>query len=172
MYIKGLFQAYQQYLLAYKYNKYDIKTLTSLSSCILKIFDYIIQISSDISNVYKKLSEVDLEQIDITLKGIGYAFDELLDAAKIYLQTAVLVDSTKIAVHYHLIHVYMYLYLLKKSDTYIDKGRSEIENCLALSYKNQLPLAFKYKARNFYFAIEDFENANKYEQMINKEILF
>lgn len=171
MYIKGLFQAYQQYLLAYKYNKYDIKTLTSLSSCILKIFDYIIQISSDTSNVYKKLSEVNLKQIDITLNriGINYAFAELLDAAKIYLQTAALVDGTKIAIHYHLIHVYMYLYLLKKSDTYIDKGRSEIENCLALSYKNQLPLAFKYKARNFYFAIEDFENANKYEQMIKNQ---
>ena len=42
-YIMKLFEAYNQYLMAYKLDSKDIKTLTCLSSCILKIFDRIIK---------------------------------------------------------------------------------------------------------------------------------
>lgn len=168
-FIEGMFEAYEQYKLAYEIDKKDIKTLTSLSSCILKIFDHIIDISNDSSEKYKLLSEVELDIINKKFGEIKikYSLTELLDAAKKHLQTSMLIDNTNIAVHYHMIHVYMYLYLLNnRSSIFFDKGLLEIENCLALSDEEQSPVAFLYKARNFYYAIGDNENADIYHKMI------
>lgn len=172
-FIEGMFEAYEQYKLAYEIDKMDIKTLTSLSSCVLKIFDYIIDISNDSSGIYKSISGVELDIINKKLDEIKikYSLTELLDVAKKHLQIAMLVDNTNIAVHYHMIHVYMYLYLLNnKSSIFLNKGLLEIENCLALALldEKETPIAFFYKARNFYYAIGDNENADIYHKKIEE----
>lgn len=168
-FVEGMLEAYEQYKLAYEIDKKDIKTLTSLSSCILKIFDHIIDISDDSSEKYKLIAEIEFDTINKEFDKLGtkYSLTELLDVAKKYLQIAMLVDNTNIAVHYHMIHVYMYLYFLNdKSSIFADKGLLEIENCLALSDEKQSPIAFLYKARNFYYAIDDNKNADIYHKMI------
>lgn len=61
-----------------------------------------------------------------------------------------------------MIHVYMYEYLLSNNDIYKEKGLKEIENVIALSFGKNSPKSFKYKARNFYYAIGDNANAELY----------
>lgn len=163
-YIIKLFDAYNQYLIAYRLNKNDIKTLTCLSSCILKIFDRIIEIHDDKNGNYKNLSTLDTNIINKKLNEleINYNSDQLIDAANKYLLLAFLIDNTSVAAHYHMIHVYMYEYLLSNNDTYKEKGLKEIENVIALSFGKNSPKSFKYKARNFYYAIGDNANAELY----------
>ena len=163
-YIIKLFDAYNQYLIAYRLKKNDIKTLTCLSSCILKIFDRIIEIHDDKNGNYKNLSTLDTNIINKKLNEleVNYNSDQLIDAANKYLLLAFLIDNTSVAVHYHMIHVYMYEYLLSNNDTYKEKGLKEIENVIALSFGKNSPKSFKYKARNFYYAIGDNANAELY----------
>lgn len=163
-YIMNLFNAYNQYLTAYRLKKNDIKTLTCLSSCILKIFDRIIEIHDDKNDNYKNLSILDTNIINKKLNEleVNYNSDQLIDAANKYLLLAFHIDNTSVAAHYHMIHVYMYEYLLSNNDIYKEKGLKEIENVIALSFGKNSPKSFKYKARNFYYAIGDNANAELY----------
>lgn len=168
-YIKKLFDAYNQYLMAYQLDSKDIKTLTCLSSCILKIFDRIIKIYSDNNGRYKDLSTINISEVDKKLKAfkLNYTAVQLIESAYRYLSSAFLIDNTSIESHYHMIHVHMYQYLISgKEEAFKEKGLKEIENVITLSFGEDTPKSFKFKARNFYYAIGDNENADIYHKMI------
>lgn len=168
-YIKNLFEAYKQYFNAYQLNSKDLKTLTCLASCILKIFDTIINIYDDSNGRYKNISTININEIDKKLKSlnINYTSVQLIESAYRYLSYAFLIDNTNIEAHYHMIHVNMYQYLLtEKKEIFKENGLKEIENVIALSFGKGTPKSFKYKARNFYYAIEAKEKAEEYENQI------
>ena len=168
-YIMKLFEAYNQYLMAYKLDSKDIKTLTCLSSCILKIFDRIIKIHSDNNGRYKDLSTIDISEVDKKLKAlkINYTSTQLIESAYRYLSSVFLIDNTSVEAHYHMIHVHMYQYLISgKEKTFKERGLKEIENVITLSFGKDTPKSFKFKARNFYYAIGDNKNGNLYQKKI------
>lgn len=172
-YIKKLFEAYDKYTIAYQYDLKDIKTLTCLSSCILKIFDCIFDITEDESNKYMSLSTLDTTIIDNKLNKLNNKHEkiELLNKATYYNKVALLVDSTNFPAHYHRIHISMYKYLLMgKKQMYIDNGKSEIENCVSLldCFKIENTDSFYYKARNFYYAIGEKSSAEEFHNRISK----
>lgn len=160
----SLVQAYEQYMKAFQIDSKDIKTLISISSCILKIFDKITEIDNDRTGAYKVLHQRNIfNQLTDQLNKIQLSSaNELIHFAKNALQKAILIDGTNIAAHYHLIHVYMYLYLIyRQHGCYIDDGKAEIQNCEVLA-NNEFPIAFKYKARNFAYAVDDETLIEKY----------
>lgn len=170
-YIDGLVSAYEQYKTAYKINSQDIKSLICLSSVILKIFDRIIGLHDD-SIDFNSIAQYDKNKFDEKYNSFisKYSSYELLEEAYQYMIKAKLIDNTNVAIHYHLIHIYMYKYIFtNKNITIKENGEKEIKYCLALCFNQKLPKAFLYKTRNFYYAIDDKENAEKYKEKIKND---
>ena len=181
----GMLQALFQYDTALKFDKNDIKTLTSISSCILKIFDEIINLTKDetnneiLINKLKGLKNLDLLKELESFISNNEEFNErikedLIQKAYNSIIIAQLVKPYAVETHYHAIHIYMYLILVTDDDClikeYCEKGLHEITVCEALydALGKKFDKAFLYKARNFYFCIGNDTKGLYYHNLINK----
>ena len=180
-------KAFEQYEIALKYDKKDINTLTCIASCILKIFDEVISITTDekdeneLLEKLKKLKDYNLpdrfnefivEYSQYNEKIHEKIYIEMIQKANDCLTTAQIIKPTAIAPHYHAIHVSMYNYMIDKDEQrrtlYREKGNNEIIICEALyrTLGRKMDKAFLYKARNFYYCIGDFDKGMYYNNLI------
>lgn len=174
---KCMNNALLQYKYALKYDKKDIKTLTSITSCILKIFDKFIGIDKDDNEkTYSKLSTSNIDeklQNMNTQYGFLDSYTNLITTAYNSITAAQINDCNLIDTHYHAIHVYMYLFLIEKNENtkniYKENGIKEINYCESLisCQCKKTPRAFLFKARNFYYTIGSTENGDNYHNKIN-----
>lgn len=181
-----MLQALYQYQTALKFDKNDVKTLTSISSCALKIFDKMINLTRDEKNkdvLLKKLKGIkDLDILKTLEEFIANNTDfkdiinqNLIQTAYNTIVIAQIFKPYVVETHYHAIHIYMYLILFSNDNLirqkYIEKGINEISICESLyaaSGKKQ-DKAFLFKARNFYFCVDDEDKGLFYHNLIYKK---
>ncbi|MBE6784218.1 MAG: hypothetical protein E7536_09460 [Ruminococcaceae bacterium] len=177
--ISGMFNSLNQYIIAHSIDPKDVSTLTSITSCSLKIFDRIIKISSADYNGCKTILQ-DKKTISLNLTSFNYdkyiltSFKQIINKAYNFITASQINEPFNISTHYHAIHVFMYLYLTADSDDeseyYKQKGLDEINICNAISSCiGNAPEAFLYKARNFYCAINDTNKSDYYNSKIKND---
>lgn len=181
-----MLKALNQYKKALKFDKNDINTLTSIASCILKIYDRIIRITEDEEdeektiNKLKDLQNIDLLQVigDFTTQNPQFKGEITIDMMNMAYNSAVkaqIIKPYEIASHYHLIHIYLYKIMMSKNDSdkkiFIDKVNSEIITCESLYNISTIDFsyAFLFKARNFCFSINDEQRGKYYYDLIKSK---
>ena len=170
--IKRMKEAYYQYEQSKSINNNDVKTLTCLSSNILKQFDEAVNLDGHIDelNYTCDLEKVELiellKKFDINVNDINKAYN--------YLIRAQANDINNDAAHYHMIHVYMYKIILsddkKEKERMIYNAKNEIIYCKAHYFETNPNIAFLYKAYKFYCVIKDKNQAKLYLEEIHKTI--
>lgn len=170
-YIEHLLEAYNQYQIAYKFDEKDVKTLTCLSSIVLKIFDAICEIDKD---EYFKTEHANKNYFDERIKELNIQCDffQLLFSAERYINITLLLYPSCIQGHYHNIHLCTYKAIIYKRDSqkHFDLAESEIMKCKYL-LNNDLrtaPLPFLYKARNYYYSLNNTAEMEKYNEIIKQ----